>query len=95
MKRANPIMVKIQKLKIIQLLQNHVARVVQNIRALVLVHRFQKSLERHAIVKILARMQLVADIHARFIEKFRIGVHRRPNSSNASSINPAGRCGHG
>ena len=96
MKRAHPIVIEVQELQIIQLLQNHVARVVENIRALVIVHHFQKSLERYAVMQVLARMQLVANIHARFIEydsgSESIDV---PSSSNAASINPAGRCGHG
>src|SRR5690625_4874058 len=44
------------------------ARVIQNVGPRVVPDRLQKFLEGDTVVKILSRMQLVADIHSRFIK---------------------------
>ena len=64
MKRAHTFVIEIEKGEIVHLLQDHVARIVQNVGALVPAHRIEESLEGHAVVQILARMQLIADIDA-------------------------------
>jgi hypothetical protein len=68
-KRAHALVIKIKKSQIIHLLQHHVARVVQNVRARMAAHCPKKSVEGRAVVQILAGMQLKAHIHARIVER--------------------------
>ena len=68
MKRAHALVIEIEKGQIIHLLQDHVARVVENAGARMIAHRGEKALEGRAVVQIFAGMQLKAHIHAGFIE---------------------------
>src|SRR5690348_11712286 len=66
--RANALVVDVDEGEVVQLLQDEVTRVVQDVGARVLADAVEKALERHAVMQILARVQLEADIHAGFIE---------------------------
>ena len=69
MKCAHPVVIDIQEAQIIHLLQDHVARIVEYVRPLMPSHHFKKPVEGCAIVQVLARMQFVANIHARLIKR--------------------------
>ena len=68
MKRAHPFVINIEESKIIHLLQHHVARIVQNIRARMIADRAEKALEGRAVVQILAGMELETHIHSRIVK---------------------------
>lgn len=59
---------------VVHLLQQHMARVVENVAARVIIHQRQKTLKRHPVVQVFPRMQLKADVYALFIE----GIQNRP-----------------
>src|SRR5262249_5183226 len=67
-KCSHTLVIEIEKSQIIELLQNHVARIVQNVGAFVIADSSQKSLEGCAIVEIFAGMQFEARIDAGFFE---------------------------
>ena len=67
-KRANALVIKIEKGQIIHLLDHHVARVVENACARMIAHRGEEPLEGCAVVQIFAGMQLKARIHSGLIE---------------------------
>ena len=95
MKHPDALVVDVDVVQVVELLQHEVARIVENIAALVAVHTLQEHLERDPVVQVLTRMDLVTDVDPGFVEASRIGRQRRANSSNAVSTSPAGRCGHG
>ena len=74
MERFNARMVEINKGQVIHLLKQHVARVVENVAARMVIHQRQKTLEGYAVVQIFPRMQLKADVHALLVE----GIQYRP-----------------
>ena len=61
-------MIDVDELQIVELLQQEMAGVIQNVAAPVIVHALQKHLKGDAIVQILARMDLVAEVDARLVE---------------------------
>src|SRR5690625_865063 len=69
MKHPDPLMIDIDKLKIVEHLQSEVARVIENIGPRVAIDRLQEFFEGDTVVQILTRMQLIADIHSRFIKR--------------------------
>ncbi len=95
MKRANPLVVEVEEGQVVQLLQHHVARVVENVGARMVVDCVKEALEGSAIMQVFAGMQLEADVHAGFVEGVRMGRQRRASSLKVSSTRPAGRCGQG
>ncbi len=63
--------------------------------AAVVAGRGEEHFKCRAIEYILTGMNFVAQIDARLVIGIQNRVQRRPNSVNAVSISPAGRCGHG
>ena len=61
-------MVEVDELQIIQLLQDEVARIVEDPGAGMVSNCREESLEGHTVVQIFSRMKLVAKIHAGFVE---------------------------
>ena len=90
-----PIVIEIEEGKIVQLLQHHVAWIVENVGARMIVDGGEKALEGRAVVQVFAGMQFEAGVDAGLVE----GVQNRQpaarSSAKASSIRPAGRCGQG
>src|SRR5690606_10830273 len=63
------LVIEIDEREVVELLEHEVARVVKNARARMSADRFDETLERRAVVQILARMQLEADVDARVVER--------------------------
>jgi hypothetical protein len=61
-------MIEINVLKIIQLLKNEMAGVIQDVASGMFACRFPETLERNSIVKVLAGMYLIAQVNAGFIK---------------------------
>src|SRR5471030_264754 len=74
MESLDAVVINIDELKVVQLLQQKMTRIEQDVRSRMSVHSGKKTIERHTIVQILARMQLVANIHTGLIE----GIQQRP-----------------
>ncbi len=68
MEGAHPFVIDVQEGKVIHLLQDHVAGVVQNVGALVATDHPEEALEGCAVVQIFAGVQFVADIDAGLVE---------------------------
>src|SRR5690606_27452620 len=69
------ILVDVDVVEIVELLQHEVARIVEQVGARVVVHALKEHLVGDAVVQVLAGMDFVADVDARFIK----GVEdRRP-----------------
>src|SRR5258708_212938 len=64
MKHFYEIVIIVDVLKVIELLQNEVAGIIQNVTAFMLFGCFPESFKCYAIVQILARMNFIAKIHA-------------------------------
>ena len=75
MERLDALVVVIDEREVVELLQHEVAGVIENARGLVATHGIEESLERHAIVQVFARMDLVAQRNAGFAEHIE---HRAP-----------------
>lgn len=60
-----------------------------------MIHHIEEAFEGRAIVQVLARVDLEAEIHAAGIEGIEDRRQRRPSSAKASSTSPGGRCGQG
>jgi len=71
---ANPLVIEIDVLEIVELLQHEMAGVVEEIATLVTTDAIEEHLERHPVMQILTGMDLVADVDARLIER----VENRP-----------------
>ena len=95
MKHPDALVIDVDEVQVVELLQHEVAGIVQDIAARVVVHALQEHLEGDAVVQILTRMDLVAEVDARLVEGIQDRRQRRASSSNAVSTSPAGRCGHG
>src|SRR5690606_33309019 len=67
------LMIEVDVLEIIEMLQHKVARVVENVRARMFACSFPEALERHAIVKIFARVNFIANINACLVESIEDG----------------------
>src|SRR5688572_19692045 len=68
MEHADKLVIKINVLKIIQLLENKMTGVIKNVATGVSSSRFPESFERNAIVKIFAGMDLITEVHTSLIE---------------------------
>ena len=68
MKHPDALVVDVDVVQVVELLQHEVARVVENVAALVVVHALQEHLEGDAVVQVLTRMDLVAEVDAGFVE---------------------------
>ena len=55
--------------QVVELLQDEVARIVEDVRARMVVHGGEEALERDAVVQVLARVDLEAAVHALFFER--------------------------
>ena len=64
----DPLVVEIDVLQVVELLQHEVARIVEQVRARVVVHALEEHLVGDAVVEILARMDLVADVDTVLVE---------------------------
>ena len=62
MEHFDPRVIQVEILEIIKLLQDKVARVVQQIASGMRVYKIQEHLERDSIVQILTRMNLKAEV---------------------------------
>src|SRR5229473_3877530 len=58
-KHLNPAVIQIDELQIIKLLQHEMTRVIKHIASRMIAHTLQEHFERHSIVQIFARMDLV------------------------------------
>src|SRR5690606_34569463 len=63
------LVVVVDELEIVELLQHEMARVVQDAGTRVSADRVEEALERHAVVQVLAGMDLEAQIDARLVER--------------------------
>src|SRR5690606_6720853 len=68
-KHADAFVIAVDEAEIIQLLQQQVARVVENLRARMLIDRIEEALEGGAIVQVLAGVDLEAQVDPGFIER--------------------------
>ena len=68
MKHLDPFVVDVDERQVVQLLQHEVAGIIENIRAPMLTRRLEKALESEPVMQILAGMNLIAAIHANFVE---------------------------
>src|SRR6202042_904876 len=74
-KRPHALVIDVEEGKVVELLQDHVAWVVENIRAGVPANRVEKALEGHAVMEVLARVKLETGVDTCLVE----GVeNRRP-----------------
>src|SRR5690625_5855425 len=85
MKHANPLMVDIDKIKILQLLQNEMRRIIQNIGTRMVINFLQKSFKSQPIMEIFARMQFVTYIHTMFIKQIQ-NRDRKSTRLNSSHV---------
>src|SRR5437016_290856 len=67
-KHADAVVIEIDVLEVVELLQHEVTGIVQQVAALVTAKALEEHLERHAVVQILAGMDLEAGVDAVFIE---------------------------
>src|SRR5690606_27128025 len=68
-KCLDPLVIEVDELEIIELLQHEVTRIEQDVRAPMAADRVEEALERDTVVQVLARMDLEADVDARFVER--------------------------
>src|SRR6185312_3852412 len=73
-KHADALVVEVNVFEIVELLQHEVAGVEEDVAALMPPDALKEHLEGRAVMEILARMDLVADVHALGVE----GVEDRP-----------------
>jgi hypothetical protein len=64
-------MVEVKKFEVIELLQDHVAGVIENIGARVVMDSCQKLLKRDAVMEVFARVQFEADVYTCFVERIK------------------------
>ena len=96
MERADALVIEVDEAEIVELLQQEMARIVEDLAARVIADALQEHLEARAVVQVLARMDLEAQIDAGGIERVEDRASSAAaSSSNAVSIRPAGRCGQG
>src|SRR5919108_3193444 len=62
-------MIDVEKRQVIELLQNKMAGIEQNVASFVPTHAVEEHVERHTIVKVLARMQFVTQIDSRRVKR--------------------------
>ena len=74
----------VDKGQIVHLLEQHMARIKEDVAARMVIHQRQKTLEGHAVVQIFPGMQLKADVHPCSPKVSSIGRQRVASSSNAS-----------
>src|SRR5213593_3486955 len=67
-KHADAVVIEVDVLEIVELLQHEVTGIVQQVAALVTAQALEEHLERHAVVQILAGMDLEAGVDAVFFE---------------------------
>src|SRR2546430_6796181 len=65
---ANPLVIQVDILEIVELLQHEMAGIVEDIAAWVPADAIQKHLERHAVMQILAGMDLETEVDPRLLE---------------------------
>src|SRR6185437_7216304 len=68
MERPDALVVDVDEFEVVELLQDHVAGVVKNVRAGMIVDRGKEALEGHAVVKVFAGVQLETGIDSVFVE---------------------------
>ncbi len=68
MEHFYPVVVHVDEPEIVELLQQEVARVVEDVAASMVRRAFKEHLERYAVVQILAGMDLVAEVAAGLVE---------------------------
>src|SRR5438477_361553 len=66
---ADPLVIEIDILEIVELLQHEMAGIVEDIATLVTADAIEKHLERHAVMQILAGMDFVTQVDARLLER--------------------------
>ena len=69
MKRSDALVIEIDERRVVELLQQEVAGVVEDVRALVVADGLEEALERHAVVQVLAGMDLERDVDAGLVER--------------------------
>src|SRR6266550_3663918 len=67
-KHADAVVIEVDVLEIVELLQHKVTGIVEQVAALVTAEALEEHLERHAVVQILAGMDLEAGVDAVFLE---------------------------
>ena len=73
-KRFDALVVEVDESGVVELLQQEVARVVEDVRALMIADGFEETLERRAVVQVFAGMDLERDVDAGLVE----GIENRP-----------------
>ena len=89
-KHLDALVVDVDERQIVELLQDEVARVVEDVGARMALHFLQEALESHAVVQILAWVDLVAAVHAVLLED----VENRPPAGGEflkAGVHEAGR----
>src|SRR2546426_10611590 len=66
---ADPLVIDVDILEIVELLQHEMAGIVQEVATLVATDPVEEHLERHAVMQILARMDLEAEVDAGVLER--------------------------
>ena len=66
---ADAVVVEVDELQIIHRLQHEMTGVIEDVGTPMAAHRLQEPLERHTVMQVLARMQLVAEVDALFLER--------------------------
>ena len=92
---ADTVVVDIEECEIIQLLQDHVAGIVKNVGALMVVHLARKRSKVMPSWRSSPGWSSKQTSTPTSSKSLRIGSQRRPSSWKASSMSPAGRCGQG
>src|SRR5271165_250047 len=69
MKGRNALMIDVDEVEVIELLQHEMRRVVVDRAALVAAEGVEKALETRSVEEVLARVDLVGDVDARFVER--------------------------
>src|SRR5690606_11084593 len=69
LEKLDALVVNIDEIEIIELLQHHVAGIVEDVGARAIVDPLKEHLESHAVEQVLAEMQFEADIHAILVKR--------------------------
>ena len=94
-KRLDALVVDVEEGEIVELLQHEMRGIVEDVAALVALQRLEEALEGRAVENVLARMDFIADVDARFVEGVEDRLPAPASSSKAVSISPGARCGQG
>ena len=73
-KHFNAVVIEVDVFEIVELLDDEVARIVEEVAARVIVEALEKHFERHAVVEIFAGVDLEAEVDVGFVERVKDGA---------------------